>query len=64
MASLGVGDGPSESEPPARVHFPLEEAPDLLTALEKAREPLIATDHLAEVVQIELAEVVPIEHRF
>ncbi len=44
---------PSNQEPPAGVQLRLEEALDLLAALEEARDALIATDHLAEAVQVE-----------
>jgi hypothetical protein len=47
-------DEPTDREPPARVQFRLAEALDLLAALEEARDALIATDHLAEVAQLEL----------
>lgn len=46
-------EGPSEQEPPASVHYELDEALDLLAALEEARDALIGTDHLAEVAQVE-----------
>jgi hypothetical protein len=38
----------SDREPPARIQYQLEEALDLLAALEEARDALITTDHLAE----------------
>jgi hypothetical protein len=47
-------DEPTDREPPARIQFRLAEALDLLAALEEARDALIATDHLAEVAQLEL----------
>jgi hypothetical protein len=43
----------SDREPPARVQYRLEEALDLLAALEEARDALITTDHLAEAAQTE-----------
>jgi hypothetical protein len=46
-------DDPSPQEPPARVQYGLEEALDLLAALEEARDALITTDHLAEAAQVE-----------
>jgi hypothetical protein len=45
-------EDPSGQEPPARVNYGLEEALDLLAALEEARDALI-TDHLAEAAQVE-----------
>jgi len=47
-----VEDSPAQ-EPPARVQYGLEEALDLLAALEEARDALITTDHLAEAAQVE-----------
>lgn len=44
---------PSGSEPPARVEHTLEEALDLLAALEDARDVLIDMDHLAVLAQVE-----------
>jgi len=46
-------EDPSAQEPPARVNYGLEEALDLLAALEEARDALIVTDHLAEAAQVE-----------
>lgn len=46
-------DGPSEKEPPTSVQYGLDEALDLLAALEEARDALIDTDHLAEAAQVE-----------
>ncbi|HUY22340.1 MAG TPA: hypothetical protein VMV22_08355 [Acidimicrobiales bacterium] len=46
-------DHSSDQEPPTRIHFGLEEALDLLAALEEARDALIETDHLAEAAQVE-----------
>lgn len=46
-------EDPSDREPPARVQYRLEEALDLLAALEEARDALITTDHLAEAAQVE-----------
>ena len=46
-------DDPSTPEPSARVQYRLEEAFELLAALEEARDALITTDHLAEAVQVE-----------
>jgi hypothetical protein len=43
----------SDREPPARIQYQLEEALDLLAALEEARDALITTDHLAEGAQVE-----------
>jgi len=44
---------PAEPEPPAEVRLGLEEALELLAALEEARDALLQTDHLAEVVVVE-----------
>jgi len=44
-------EDPSDREPPAVVQYRLEEALDLLAALEEARDALITTDHLAEAAQ-------------
>lgn len=44
---------PDDREPPERVAYTVEEALDLLAALEEARDALITTAHLAEVAQIE-----------
>ena len=46
-------DDPSPQEPPGRVQYGLEEALELLAALEEARDALITTDHLAEAAQVE-----------
>jgi hypothetical protein len=43
----------SDHEPPTRVLYRLEEALDLLAALEEARDALITTDHLTEAAQVE-----------
>lgn len=40
---------PDDREPPGHVRYTLEEALDLLAALEEVRDALIVTDHLAEV---------------
>jgi hypothetical protein len=40
-------------EPPDRVEFELEEALDLLAALEDSRDILINTDHLSVLSQVE-----------
>lgn len=39
---------PSKQEPPNDIHLDLEEALELLAALEEARDALLTTDHLAE----------------
>jgi hypothetical protein len=44
---------PEEREPPAVVRYDLEEALELLAALEEARDALLTTSHLAELSQIE-----------
>jgi len=44
---------PEEPAPPAEVRLALEEAPELLAALEESRDALLQTDHLAELVMIE-----------
>ena len=44
---------PDDREPPGIVRYTLEEALDLLAALEEARDALIVTDHLAEGSQVE-----------
>ena len=44
---------PSDQEPPARVTYPLEQALELLAALEEAAEALRSTDHLTELSQVE-----------
>ena len=49
----GSVEGPSDLEPPGSLRFGLEEALELLAALEDARDALIETDHLAEAAQIE-----------
>jgi len=46
-------EDPSAQEPPPRVPYGVEEAVDLLAALEEARDALITTDHLAEAAQVE-----------
>jgi len=48
-----VEDHLGDPEPPSRIQLGLEEALDLLAALEEARDPLIKTDHLAEAAQVE-----------
>ena len=48
-----VEDQLGDPEPPDDVEFGLEEALDLLAALEEARDALIETDHLAEAAQVE-----------
>ena len=42
-----------DQEPPGEVRYSLEEALDLLAALEDAQDALVETNHLAEVSQIE-----------
>jgi hypothetical protein len=44
---------PYEREPPNRVVYRLEDALDLLAALEDSRDVLIDTDHLAVLSQVE-----------
>jgi hypothetical protein len=46
-------EDPSAPEPPSRVEYGLEEALELLAALEEARDALITTEHLAEASQVE-----------
>jgi hypothetical protein len=46
-------EDPSAQEPPSRVQYGLEEALELLAALEEARDALITTDHLAEAAMVE-----------
>jgi hypothetical protein len=43
----------STPEPPDRVEFELEEALDLLAALEDSRDVLVDTDHLSVLSQVE-----------
>ena len=45
--------GPSEREPPNHLIYRLEDALDLLAALEDSRDVLIDTDHLAVLSQVE-----------
>ena len=40
-------------EPPADIQYTLEEALDLLEALEDARDALVTSDHLAELLRVE-----------
>lgn len=42
-----------DPEPPARIAYDLEEALDLLVALEEARATLLDTEHLAGVLMLE-----------
>ena len=42
----------ADPEPPSRIQLGLEEALDLLAALEEARDALIETDHLGEAAQV------------
>jgi hypothetical protein len=42
-----------ESEPPGGVEYALDEALDLLAALEDARDVLLETDHLSVLAQVE-----------
>lgn len=44
---------PDDIEPPPEVRYDLEEALELLAALEEARDALTETDHLTEVVRLE-----------
>jgi hypothetical protein len=44
---------PPESKPPERVDYELDDALDLLAALEDARDILIDTDHLAVLAEVE-----------
>jgi hypothetical protein len=44
---------PQNEEPPIAVEFDLEEALELIAALEDARDILIETDHLAVLAQVE-----------
>lgn len=44
---------PSDEEPPAQVGYSLEEALELLAALEEAGEALRSTDHFAELSRVE-----------
>jgi excisionase family DNA binding protein len=43
----------SQIEPPARASYELEEALELLAALEDARDAVAATDHLSVLAQVE-----------
>ena len=43
---------PPGREPPAEIHLDLDEALELLGALEEARDALMTTDHLAEVAVV------------
>jgi hypothetical protein len=45
---------PRDQEPPALLKYTLEEALDLLAALEGAAEALRSTDHFAELSQVEV----------
>jgi hypothetical protein len=54
--------GPGEREPPRYVWYTLEEALELLAALEDARDSLIDAGHLTAVVAIE-AQVRELNHR-
>ena len=42
-----------EFRPPERIHYGLDEALDLLAALEDSRDVLIDTDHLSVLAQVE-----------
>ena len=44
---------PGSQEPPAEVRYSLEEALSLFSTLEDARDGLIDSNHLAEVVGVE-----------
>jgi hypothetical protein len=44
---------PPNSEPPGIISFGLEEALDLLAALEDSRDVLVDTDHLSVLAQVE-----------
>ena len=50
----GLVDDPSLPEPPPEVVLSLDEALDLLAALEDARDALIQSGHLAVVVIVEV----------
>ena len=45
---------PRDQDPPARLKYTLEEALDLLAALEEAAVALRSTDHYAELSQVEV----------
>ena len=49
---MGMAEA-DESEPPGGVEYALDEALDLLAALEDARDVLLETDHLSVLVQVE-----------
>ena len=44
---------PKEPEPPAEVHYSLDEALTLLATMEDARDALMDSNHFAEVVGVE-----------
>ena len=44
---------PSDHEPPVDIVYELEEALDLLAAMEDARDALSDSDHLAVLIQVE-----------
>ena len=44
---------PDAVEPPIEVRYDLEEALELLAAMEEARDALTETDHLSEVSRLE-----------
>lgn len=44
---------PEDTEPPGRVDYELEEALELLAALEDSRDVLVGGDHLSVLVQVE-----------
>jgi hypothetical protein len=46
-------DLPNEREPPREIWYSLDEALDLLAALEDARDALIESGHLSVVVPVE-----------
>jgi hypothetical protein len=44
---------PANTEPPGRINYSLEDALELLAALEDSRDVLVTTDHLSVLAQVE-----------
>lgn len=44
---------PDDIEPPSEVRYNLDDALELLAALEEVRDALVETDHLTEVMRLE-----------
>jgi len=53
IATTSAMGSPPDHEPPVAIIYDLEEALDLLAALEDARDALADTDHLAVLTQVE-----------